>query len=76
MEKNKNTNDLLKIIPWSSKEEQLKINLIRYNQDFRLLILSTSKGYRIFSTSNLKLISEENETIYSFGDIHIADLYF
>jgi len=76
MEKNKNTNDLLKIIPWSSKEEQLKINLIRYNQDFRLLILSTSKGYRIFSTSNLKLISEENETIYSFGDIHIADLYY
>ena len=76
MEKNKKTNDLLKIIPWSSKEEQLKINLIRYNQDFRLLILSTSKGYRIFSTSNLKLISEENETIYSFGDIHIADLYY
>ena len=54
----------------------MKINSIRYNQDYRLIIVSTSKGYRIFSTSNFKLLSEENDDILNFGDIHIADLYY
>jgi hypothetical protein len=41
-----------------------------------LIIVSTSKGFRIFSTSNFKLLSEENDDILNFGDIHIADLYY
>ena len=76
MERNKNSNELTKIFHWGSKEEQMKINSIRYNQDYRLIIVSTSKGYRIFSTSNFKLLSEENDDILNFGDIHIADLYY
>ena len=76
MESNKNSNELSKIFHWGSKEEQMKINSIRYNQDYRLIIVSTSKGYRIFSTSNFKLLSEENYDILNFGDIHIADLYY
>lgn len=76
MESNKNSNELSKIFHWGSKEEQMKINSIRYNQDYRLIIVSTSKGYRIFSTSNFKLLSEENDDILNFGDIHIADLYY
>ena len=76
MESNKNSNESSKIFHWGSKEEQMKINSIRYNQDYRLIIVSTSKGYRIFSTSNFKLLSEENYDILNFGDIHIADLYY
>ena len=76
MESNKNSNELSKIFHWGSKEEQMKINSIRYNQDYRLIIVSTSKGYRIFSTSDFKLLSEENYDILNFGDIHIADLYY
>ena len=76
MESNKNSNESSKIFHWGSKEEQMKINSIRYNQDYRLIIVSTSKGYRIFSTSNFKLLSEENDDILNFGDIHIADLYY
>ena len=76
MEKNNEIDELSKIIPWNSKDNPDIINSIRYNQDFNLLILGTSKGYRIFSTSNFKLVGEDNEAINKFGDIHIADLYY
>ena len=76
MEKNDKLSDLTKIIPWNSKDNPTKINTIRYNQDFSLLILGTSQGYKIFSTSDFKLVGEENDSISEFGDIHIADLYY
>lgn len=76
MEKNIKNSDLSKIIPWNSKVNPVKINTIRYNQDFSLLILGTSQGYKIFSTNNFKLIEEENNLKNKFGDIHIADLYY
>ena len=40
--------------PWNSNEYPVKINNIRYNQDNTLFVLATSRGYKIFSTKNLK----------------------
>jgi len=76
MEINTKNSDLSKIVPWNSKANPVKINTIRYNQDFSLLILGTSQGYKIFSTNNFKLLEEENNLKNKFGDIHIADLYY
>ena len=64
------------IKPWNSKEDPIKVNSIRYNQDFSLLTLGTSKGYRVFLTSNLKLCNEETEANKYFGNIMIANVYF
>ena len=75
-----NDSQLLKEIsslkPWNSKKDAIKVNSIRYNQDFSLLTLGTSKGYRIFLTSNFKLCSEETETNNNFGNIMIAMAYY
>ena len=76
METNTKNSDLSKIVPWNSKANPVKINTIRYNQDFSLLILGTSQGYKIFSANNFKLLEEENNLKNKFGDIHIADLYY
>ena len=76
MEINTKNSDLSKIVPWNSKANPVKINTIRYNHDFSLLILGTSQGYKIFSTNNFKLLEEENNLKNKFGDIHIADLYY
>ena len=64
------------IKPWNSKENPIKVNSIRYNQDFSLLTLGTSKGYRVFLTSNLKLCNEETEINNNFGNIMLAMAYF
>ena len=45
--------DLSKLTPWNSREYPVLVNSIRYNQDYSLLTLGTSKGYKIFLTSNL-----------------------
>ena len=42
--------DFTKITPWNSREYPVRVNSIRYNQDFSLLTLGTSKGYKIFLT--------------------------
>ena len=76
MEKKRKESDSLKIIPWNSSENPVNVNSIRYNQDYRLLILGTSKGYKIFSTTDYKLIGDENDTVTKYGDIHIASLYY
>ena len=69
-------NDSLKIIPWNSTENPVKVNCIRYNQDLSLLIVATSKGYKIFSSSNFKELGENTDIINNFGDIHVAELYY
>ena len=68
--------NLSKLLPWNSTENPLKVNSIRYNQDFSLLILGTSKGYKIFSTLTLKSLDEETDVIHNFDDIHIAESYY
>ena len=64
MEKEKFTNniDLNNIIPWNSKEFPVKINSIKYNQDNTLFVLATSRGYKIFSTKNMKQVEYIGQT--------------
>ena len=71
-----NNNELNNIIPWNSKEFPLKINNIRYNQDNSLFSLSTSRGYKIFSTKNLTQVHEDTNIIYDLGDLDIVMTYY
>ena len=75
-----NDNEFLKetstLKPWNSSENPIKVNSIRYNQDFSLLTLGTSKGYRIFLTSDFELCNEETDANNNFGDISIAMVYY
>ena len=75
-----NDNEFLKetsrIKPWNSSDNPIKVNSIRYNQDFSLLTLGTSKGYRVFLTSSLESCSEETDANINFGDISIAMVYY
>lgn len=76
MEDNSKNSPPQKIIHWNSSENPIIVNSIRYNQDLCLLILGTSKGYKIFCSSTFKSVGEDNEVITKFGDIHFADLYY
>ena len=78
MEKEKFTNniDLNNIIPWNSKEFPVKINSIKYNQDNTLFVLATSRGYKIFSTKNMKQVHEETEKVRDLGDLELALTYY
>jgi hypothetical protein len=71
-----NINEIKNIRPWNDKDDPIKVNTIRYNQDFSLLSLGTSKGYRVFLTSNLKLTHEITEANTNLGDILIAMTYY
>ena len=62
-DENNPENDLSNLHPWNSKDYPVKVNSIRYNQDFSLLTLGTSKGYKIFLTSNMKQVNEETEEV-------------
>ena len=75
-ESNKINNDLNNLIPWNSKEFPVKINSIRYNQDNTLFTLATSKGYKIFSTKNLKQVHEETEKVRELGDLELVLTYY
>ena len=75
MNKSENLKEI-SIKPWNSSENPIKVNSIKYNHDYSLLTLGTSKGYRIFLTSNLTLCSEETEINNNFGDIMIAMVYY
>ena len=68
--------DLNNLIPWNSKEFPVKINSIRYNQDNTLFTLATSKGYKIFSTKNLKQVHEETEKVRELGDLELVLTYY
>lgn len=75
-EENNIENNLTNLNPWNSKDYPVEVNSIRYNQDFSLLVLGTSKGYKIFLTSNLKPAHEETEEVKNLGDISIAMAYY
>ena len=75
-EENNTENNLSNLHPWNSSDYPVEVNSIRYNQDFSLLVLGTSKGYRIFLTSNLKKAHEETEEVKNLGDISIAMAYY
>ena len=68
--------EVSKIEPWNSREYPVTVNSIRYNQDYSLFTLGTSKGYRIFMTNNFKSASLETETIRNLGDLNIVMTYF
>ena len=71
-----NKPDLTRLTPWNSKDYPIQVNSIRYNHDYSLLSLGTSKGYKIFLTSTFKSAREDTEEIKSLGDISIAMVYF
>ena len=71
-----NSNNLSKLKPWNSKETPVIVNSIRYNQDYTLLTLGTSKGYKIFLTEDMKTCQEETDVVKNLGDINIAMNYF
>ena len=64
------------LIPWNSEDFPVKINSIRYNQDNTLFTLATSRGYKIFSTKNLKQVYEETEKIRDLDDLEIVMTYY
>ena len=68
--------DLSRLSPWNSREYPVRVNSIRYNQDYSLLSLGTSKGYKIFLTSNLRPAHEDTEIVKNLGDIYIAMCYY
>ncbi len=71
-----NSKDLINIKPWNSKEFPVTINNIRYNQDNTLFSLATSRGYKIFSTNNLKQVHEETEKVGELGDLESVQTYY
>ena len=71
-----NNIDFTKLEPWNPRDYPVAVNSIRYNQDFSLLTLGTSKGYKIFLTSNLRLVNEPTEAVTKLGDIGIAMSYY
>ena len=77
MEKGDQQNlDLNNIVPWNSRDFPVKVNNIRYNQDNTLFTLATSRGYKIFSTKNLKQVYEETEKIRDLDDLEIVMTYY
>ena len=70
------SNNLSKLEPWNSKETPVIVNSIRYNQDYTLLTLGTSKGYKIFLTDDMKTCQEETDVVKNLGDINSAMNYF
>ena len=71
-----NQPDLTRLSPWNSKDYPIIVNSIRYNHDYSLLTLGTSKGYKIFFTSSFVSAREDTEEIKNLGDISIAMVYF
>ena len=73
---NEDNENHINIIPWNSKEFPVTINNIRYNQNYSLFVLATSKGYKIFSTNDLKQVHEETNKVRELGDISLAMTYY
>ncbi len=61
--------------PWN-KDDPVKINNIKFNQDYSLLILATSKGFRIFTTNTFNLIHQIRKEINEIGNISIANVLY
>ena len=75
-ESEQNNIDINNPNPWNSNEYPVKINNIRYNQDNTLFVLATSRGYKIFSTKNLKQVHEETEKVRDLGDLELVQTYY
>ena len=76
-ESNENNDiNLSNIVPWNSQDFPVKINNIRYNQDNSLFTLATSRGYKIFSTKNLRQVHEETEKVRELGDLNLVMTYY
>lgn len=76
MTEDENYIDFSKLEPWNPRDYPVAVNSIRYNQDLSLLTLGTSKGYRIFLASSLRLAHEQTEAVNKLGDIEIAMTYY
>lgn len=68
--------DFSKLKPWNSEEFPVKVNNIRFNQDQTLLTIATSRGYKIFSSENLRQVQEETELVRDFEDLNIVMTYY
>lgn len=68
--------DFTKIEPWNNRDCPIIVNSIRCNQDFSLLTLGTSKGYRIFLTKTLRPAHEPTDEVDKLSDINIAISYY
>ena len=60
----------------NSKEFPVKINNIKYNQNYSLFVLATSRGYKIFSTNSLEQVHEETNKVSELRDISLAMTYY
>lgn len=68
--------DFSKIKPWNTGDFPVKVNCIRFNQDYTLLTLATSRGYKIFSSKYLVKVQEETELVRDLGDLNIVMTYY
>ena len=59
-----------------NKDDPVKINNIKFNQDYTLLILATSKGFRIFTTNTFNLIHQIRKEINEIGNLSIANVLY
>jgi hypothetical protein len=68
--------DFSKVKQWNSGQYPVTINNIRFNQDYTLLTLATSRGYKIFSSKTLLQVQEETELVRDFGNLNIVMTYY
>ena len=59
-----------------NQDDPVKINNIKFNQDYSLLILATSKGFRIFTTNTFDLIHQIRKEINEIGNLSIANVLY
>ena len=60
--------------PWNVNK--VTVNSIRYNQNYTLLTLATSRGYKIFSTKTLLQYQSETQAVRDLGNLDIAMNYY
>ena len=68
--------DLSNIKPWNTGEFPVRVNNIRFNQDYTLFSLATSRGYKIFCSKTLLQVQEQTELVRNFGDLNIVMNYY
>ena len=59
-----------------NKEDPVRINSIKFNQDNTLFTLATTKGFRIFTANSYFLIHPIRKEINEIGNISIANLLY
>ena len=60
---------------WNT-QRKVTINNIRFNQDNSLLVLATSRGYRVFDSRSFEAVSSVNDYHDIIGDIAIAQTLY